>query len=70
MIRSSISVVLASQSTKASTQIEGEVIRNVCGGRVLIGRKLYLAEKWTDDRDRCPKAGVPFAWAAGGTLRR
>jgi SRSO17 transposase len=28
------------------------------GGRALIDRELYLPEKWTDDRDRCRKAGV------------
>ena len=28
------------------------------GGRALIDRELYLPEKWTDDRDRCRKAGI------------
>jgi SRSO17 transposase len=28
------------------------------GGRVLIDRELYLPEAWTDDRDRCRKAGI------------
>jgi len=28
------------------------------GGRALIDRELYLPEGWTDDRDRCRKAGI------------
>jgi SRSO17 transposase len=28
------------------------------GGRALIDRELYLPEKWTDDRDRCRRAGI------------
>jgi SRSO17 transposase len=28
------------------------------GGRALIDRELYLPEAWTDDRDRCRKAGI------------
>jgi len=28
------------------------------GSRALIDRELYLPEKWTDDRDRCRKAGI------------
>jgi SRSO17 transposase len=28
------------------------------GGRALIDRELYLPEKWTDDRNRCRKAGI------------
>jgi SRSO17 transposase len=28
------------------------------GGRALIDRELYLPEKWTEDRDRCRRAGV------------
>src|SRR5271170_3610187 len=28
------------------------------GGRALIDRELYLPEKWTDDRDRCQRAGI------------
>lgn len=28
-------------------------------GHALIDRELYLPESWTDDRDRCRKAGIP-----------
>ena len=28
------------------------------GGRALIDRELYLPEGWTDDRDRCQRAGI------------
>src|ERR1700733_13541476 len=28
------------------------------GSRALIDRELYLPEKWTDDQDRCRKAGI------------
>src|ERR1700761_4973682 len=28
------------------------------GGRALVDRELYLPERWTDDRDRCRKAGI------------
>jgi SRSO17 transposase len=28
------------------------------GGRALIDRELYLPEAWTQDRDRCRKAGI------------
>jgi SRSO17 transposase len=28
------------------------------GGRALVDRELYLPEKWTDDRDRCRRAGI------------
>jgi SRSO17 transposase len=31
----------------------------VPGGRALIDRELYLPQAWTDDRDRCWRAGVP-----------
>jgi SRSO17 transposase len=28
-------------------------------GQALLDRELYLPKKWTDDRERCRKAGIP-----------
>ena len=30
-----------------------------CKGRALVDRELYLPTSWTEDRDRCTRAGVP-----------
>lgn len=33
-----------------------------------IDRKLYIPKQWTDDKERCSKAGIPFEWAAGDSV--
>ncbi|MEU4779878.1 IS701 family transposase [Micromonospora sp. NPDC023633] len=58
------SVEVQRQYTGTAGRIENAQVGVFCGyasrhGHTLIDRRVYLPVSWTDDRDRCPGAGVP-----------